>query len=96
MISQMIRLKVQADKQQEFEGLVAQLVKDVHANEPGCVCYEVRREKNDPLAYVYFISFQDEAAMERYTNADWHTSMSPKAVACLDGDPEFIELESFY
>ena len=96
MISSSIRLKVLPDKVEEFEGLVAQLVRDIYANEPGAKLYEVRRVKEEPFTYVYFLSFEDQAAFDRYSSADYHTQMSPKAVACLDGDPVFEELESFY
>ncbi len=95
-VTSTIRLTILPDKVEEFEGLVAQLVRDVHANEPGVKVYEVRRVKNDPLTYVYFLSFEDQAASDRYSAADWHTQMSPKATACLDGAPIFEDLESFY
>jgi len=95
-VSSTIRLKILPDKVAEFEGLVAQLVRDIYANEPGASVYEVRRVKGEPLTYVYFLSFEDQAAFDRYSAADYHTQMSPKAVACLDGDPVFEDLESFY
>ena len=95
-VSSTIRLKILPDKVAEFEGLVSQLVRDVHANEPGAKVYEVRRVKGRPLTYVYFLSFENQAAFDRYSAADFHTQMSPKAVACLDGDPVFEDLESFY
>ena len=90
MVTVTIRLKVQEDKVAEFEGLVSQLIRDVHANEPDAI-YEVRRVRGEPLTYLYFLSFPDQAAYDRYSDADYHTSMSPKAVACLDGDPVFEE-----
>ena len=96
MISSSIRLRVLPDKVDEFEALVAQLVRDIYANEPGARIYEVRRVKNQPYTYLYFLSFDDQAAYDRYASADYHTQMSPKAVACLDGDPVFEDLESFY
>ena len=95
-VSSTIRLKILPDKVEEFEGLVSQLVRDVHANEPGARVYEVRRVKGSPLTYLYFLSFENQAAFDRYSAADYHTQMSPKAVACLDGDPVFEDLESFY
>jgi len=95
-ISSTIRLKILPDKVAEFEGLVAQLVRDVYTHESGAQVYEVRRVKNQPLTYVYFLSFEDQAAYDRYAAAEWHTQMSPMAVACLDGDPIFEDLESFY
>ena len=95
-VTQSIRLNVLPEKVEEFEALVAQLVRDVYANEPGVQVYEVRRVKDQPLTYVYFLSFEDQAAFDRYSAADWHRQMSPKAVACLDGAPVFENLESFY
>ena len=94
MIGQMIRLKIKDGAQAEFESLVAQLMQDVTANEPGSI-YDVRRVRGAPNTYLYFISFPDQAAYERYMEADYHTQMSPKAVALLDGDPVFEELDTF-
>ena len=96
MKTTLIRLKVLADKQQEFEALVGQLAKDVAANEPEPKFYEVRRSKDDPLSYVYLFSFADDAAQQSYQDADYHTKMSPVVMQYLDGDPVFEELDSFY
>ena len=94
MIGQIIRLKIQKDKVEEFETLVNQLMADVTANEPGSI-YDVRRVRGKPLSYLYFISFPDQAAYDRYMSAEYHTEMSPKAMAMLDGDPVFEDLDTF-
>ena len=94
MIGQIIRLKILENKVEEFEALVVKLMEDVTANEPGSI-YDVRRVKGEPLTYLYFISFPDEAAFERYMSAGYHTDMSPKAIAMLDGDPVFEDLDVF-
>ncbi len=96
MLSVSIDLKIKAECQEEFEAVVSGLVRDVHANEPGCLPYGVRRFKDGPLRYLYFLVFEDQAAYDRYSDAKYHTDMSPTAVACLDGDPVFSNLESFY
>ncbi|MFP6815094.1 MAG: antibiotic biosynthesis monooxygenase [Pseudomonadales bacterium] len=96
MISSIIRLKISADKVAEFEAMVAQLVEDVHAHEPDVQTFEVRRVKDQPLTYFYFLSFENQDAFDRYSSAEYHMNMSPSAVACLDGDPVFEDLESFY
>ncbi len=93
-IGQTIRLQVLEGREAEFEPLVAQLMRDVVANEPGAI-YDVRRVVGAPRTYLYFISFPDQAAFDRYMEADYHTQMSPKAVALLDGDPVFEDLQSF-
>jgi len=94
MVGQIIRLKIQENKVEEFEALVGKLMEDVAANEPGSV-YDVRRVRGEPLTYLYFISFPDEAAFDRYMSAKYHTDMSPKAMAMLDGDPVFEDLDDF-
>ena len=94
MIGQIIRLKIKEGTQAEFESLVAQLMRDVMSNEPGSI-YDVRRVRGQPGTYFYFISFPDQAAYDRYMEADYHTRMSPKAVALLDGDPVFEDLDAF-
>ena len=92
MIGQTIRLKIREGAQVEFEALVARLMKDVTENEPGSI-YDVRRVRDEPRTYLYFISFPDQAAYDRYMAADYHTQMSPKAVALLDGEPVFEDLD---
>ena len=92
MIGQLIRLKVKADKVEAFETLVKQLMLDVTSHEPGSV-YDIRRVRDEERTYVYFISFPDQAAFDRYMEAEYHTRMSPQAVAMLDGDPVFEDLD---
>lgn len=92
MIGQTIELKIKPGTEVEFKSLVSQLMKDVSSNEPGSI-YDVRRIHGEPLSYFYFISFPDQAAYDRYMSADYHTSMSPKAVALLDGEPIFRDLD---
>ena len=94
MIGQTIRLKIKEGKEAEFEALVAQLMSDVTSNEQGSI-YDVRRVRDAPLTYFYFISFPGEAAFDRYMAADYHMQMSPKALALLDGDPVFDDLDTF-
>jgi quinol monooxygenase YgiN len=94
-VTQGMRVKIQPDKVEEFEALMVQLVRDA-ANEPGVTVYEVRRVKGQPLTYVYFLSFEDQAAFARYSAADWHTQAAPKILACLDGNPVIEDLVSFY
>ena len=88
------RLKVAREKQDDFERLVTQLVKDVHEHEPGQV-FEYRRGQADPLTYVLFMSFDDTAAFERYSKAEWHAGVSPQIMACLAEPPVGEQLDVF-
>ncbi len=89
------RLKVAAEKQAEFEVLTSQLVRDVATHEPESL-FEYRRSVEDPLAYALFLSFDDEAAYERYSTASYHTGASGKIMACLAEPPVGEALERFW
>ncbi len=80
----LFRLKVQAGREAEFEKLTSQLVRDVHAHEPGQI-FEYRRKADDPQTYILYLSFDDEDAYKRYSGAEWHRSVSGAIIACLDG-----------
>ena len=56
MIGQTIRLTVKEGMESEFESLVTQLMRNVITHEPQAV-YDVRRIRNAPRTYLYFISF---------------------------------------
>ena len=88
------RLKVAEGKEAEFERLVTQLVADVHANEPSQI-FEYRRAQDDKRTYVLFLSFDDETAYERYSNADYHRNASPDIIACLGEPPVGEALDTF-
>ena len=96
MIGMLIRLKVLEGKVEEFEKLVSTLVANIHANEPEPKMYEVRKVKDQPRTYVYFIAFKDQAANDTYDNAPYHRNVAPAIMACLDGDPVYETLETFY
>jgi hypothetical protein len=69
------------------------LMHDVASNEPSSI-YNVQRVRDAPLTYFYYFTFPDQAGYDRYMAADYHTQMSPKAVALLDGDPVFTDLDA--
>jgi quinol monooxygenase YgiN len=92
----LIRLRVLEHKVAEFEQLVAALKANVHANEPEPKTWEVRRVADQPRTYVYLIEFKDQAANDVYANAPYHQRAAPAIMACLDGDPVYEALETFY
>ena len=94
MTTTLWRLRVSPEREAEFEGLVTQLVRDVHANEPGQV-FEYRRTQGAEREYILFMSFDDAAAFERYSNAPWHRGVSPQIMACLSAPPVAEQLDAF-
>ena len=94
MIGQTIQLSVKAGMVDAFEALVSKLMRDVSKNEPEAI-YDVRRIRGLERNYLYFISFPDQDAYDRYMSAPYHLKMSPKATAMLEGEPVFEDLDCF-
>lgn len=86
-----MRVKVLAEKRDEFVGLVLQLRVDVARELPSVVFYEFLATAN-PLEFLFMLGFADEAAYQQYADAPFHLAMAPLGWACLDGDPaiEFL------
>jgi quinol monooxygenase YgiN len=95
MPTMLITLKIHPGREAEYDGLQKQLMKDVAELEPGAEVFQVRRSAEDPLRYVFFMSFKDDAAQQRYMDAEYHTTMSPKAFDCIDGEPVMENLVDF-
>ena len=95
MPTMLIKAKIKPGREAEFQVLQKQLMLDVAANEPDAEAFQVRQSEDDPLTYIWFMSFKDDAAFQRYADADYHTSMSPKAMDCIDGDPVTENLVDF-
>ena len=86
-----MRVKVLAEKRDEFVGLVRQLRVDVARELSSVVFYEFLATGN-PLEFVFMLGFADEAAYQQYADAPFHLAMAPLGWACLDGKPtiEFL------
>ena len=95
MPTMLITLKIHLGREAEYDGLQKQLMKDVAEFEPGAEVFQVRRSAEDPLRYVFFMFFKDDAAQQRYMDAEYHTTMSPKAFDCIDGEPVMENLVDF-
>ena len=86
-----MRVKVLAEKRDEFVGLVQQLRVDVARELSSVVFYEFLATAS-PLEFVFMLGFADEAAYQQYADAPFHLAMAPLGWACLDGEPtiEFL------
>lgn len=86
-----MRVRVKPEKREEFIGLMRGLQRDVRANEPDTLVFEIA-QGDDPLEFLFFEGFTDEAARERHQNMPYHVAVSPAGYACLAQDPqiEFI------
>ena len=83
-------LRVQAGKEEEFEGVFAELAPAVHANEPGNSYYRLFKT-GDAGVYKVLECYDDEAATEAHRASDHFRTLGAKLGPCLAGAPE-IEL----
>ncbi len=85
MLTFLARMKVQADREQEFVALIKDLAEKVHANEPGCTMYEFFKLRDEPLGYAVLEQFVDDAAEELHRDTPYFHEIAPPLIECLDG-----------
>ena len=85
MLTFLARMKVHADREQEFLALVKELAEKVHANEPDCTLYEFFKLRDEPLAYAVLEQFVDDEAEERHRDTPYFHEIAPPLIECLDG-----------
>ena len=88
MIAVMMTVRIKSGKADRFVALVEQLHRDVHANEPDTLAFEVLQDESDPDLFYFTEIFTNEAAREAHAEAPYHKAMSEAGWACVDGEPE--------
>lgn len=88
MIGVIMHVRTKPDKTQRFIELTTQLQKDVRANEPETLLFQVMRSRDDPQAFGFTEIFTSMQAKEDHANRPYHVAMSAEGYACLDGDPD--------
>ena len=85
-------LKVAEDKVAQFEAAQKELAELTHANEPDTIVYDLVRERDNPLTYVCYARFKDQAAFDYHMQTDFHDRLVPPI---LDSLSEEMQL-TFY
>lgn len=86
-------LRVQPGKEAEFEGVFAQLVPAVAANEPGNSYYKLFRTEEAGV-YKVMECYDDGAAVEAHRASDHFRTLGAKLGPCLAGAPEIEKLSA--
>jgi quinol monooxygenase YgiN len=94
MIGIVAKLTVKDGAQKEFEEVMTALAKDVRANEPGNVIYDLMLKSGSTTEYYVMEQYKDEAAAAAHSASAHFRAAGPKLGACLDGRPDIIRLES--
>lgn len=88
MIGIVMHVRTKPEKSNSFAALVAQLQKDVRANEPDTLVFQVMRSQDDPALFVFTEVFASEAARTAHADMPYHKAMSAAGWACVEGDPD--------
>lgn len=84
-------LRVQPDKEAEFEAVFAELAPAVRANEPGNSFYKLFRTAEAGV-YKVLECYDDEAAVAAHRASDHFRALGAKLGPCLAGAPEIESL----
>ncbi len=91
MSTSVIKIKVKAGREAEFEAIIKALVVASNANEPGLRFYQGFRTAT-PGEYVMLESFLDLAALKAHTASEHFMAHRTKLADCFDGPPEVLRL----
>jgi quinol monooxygenase YgiN len=87
-VSLIAKLKAKAGSEAKLEAAFKDMIKQVRAAEPGCEAYIVHKSAKDPLQYIWFEKYADQAAFDNHRKTDHMKAMFPRISPMLDGAPE--------
>jgi len=85
MLTFLARMKVKAEKEEEFIRLARELTREVHDKEPETTGYEFFKLRDQALGYAVYEQFVSEEAEEAHLNTPHFKRIAPDLIECLDG-----------
>jgi quinol monooxygenase YgiN len=82
------KLTIQEGKNEEFEGIFAELMAAVNANESGCNFYALHKSRADGQSYIVLEQYADEESLAAHSKTDHFRRLGAKMGGCLAGAPE--------
>ena len=86
-------LKIQDGKTDEFEAFFGELAKQVRANEPGNLAYQLTKSRTEPGTYKVLEIYKDQDALTHHGGTDYFKAAGPKLGGVLAGRPEIEYLD---
>jgi quinol monooxygenase YgiN len=86
-------LKIQDSKTDEFEAFFGELAKQVRANEPGNLAYQLTKSRTEPTTYKVLELYKDQDALTHHGGTDYFKAAGPKFGAVLAGRPQIEYLD---
>ncbi len=88
MIAVIMHVRTKANKTEEFIRLTTQLQRDVRANEPETLLFQVLQSPDDPDLFAFMEIFASEEARKSHARQPYHVAMSDAGYACLEEGPD--------
>jgi quinol monooxygenase YgiN len=85
MMTFLARMKVKADKVDDFVRLAEALTEKVRQLEPDTLNYEFFKLRDEPLGYAVYEQFASEEAEEAHRNTPHFNELAPDLIDCIDG-----------
>ena len=85
MMTFLARMKVKADKVDDFIRLAEALTEKVRELEPDTVNYEFFKLRDEPLGYAVYEQFTSEEAEEAHRNTPHFNELAGDLIECIDG-----------
>ena len=93
MIGVIATLTVAEGKNAEFEAIFTELAKQVRANEPGNVAYQLTKSRSNPQVYKVLELYADQDALTSHGQTDYFKAAGPKLGPCMGSRPEIEYLD---
>ncbi len=87
MIGVVATIKVKDGQGDEFVKVASELVKQVNANEKGCLLYKLYKSE-EPNTYVFLERYADAAAFEAHRGTEYSKTLGRAMVPFMDGRPD--------
>jgi quinol monooxygenase YgiN len=86
-------LKIQDGKGPEFEAFFTELARQVRANEPGNLAYQLTKSRTEPNTYKVLEVYKDDEALATHGQTEYFKAAGPKFAGVLAGRPEIERLD---
>ena len=87
MIGVVATIKVKDGQGDEFVKAASELVKQVNANEKGCLLY-VLYKSDEPNTYVFLERYKDQAAVDEHRGTEHFKTLGRAMGEFMDGRPD--------
>ena len=87
MIGVVATIKVKDGQGDEFVKVAAELVKQVNANEKGCLLYKLYKS-DEPNTYVFLERYKDQAAVDEHRGTEHFKTLGRAMGEFMDGRPD--------